>query len=117
MDLSGKYLLTRKYAEMLFPNFVKKVEKELEIARKGTKELLAESPARPINQLADPRKRHPYWIYAGDQVDKVAELAKQGKSKMEIAKEMDLKLSTIYSYLTMARGKGILPKNFFVKDR
>jgi transposase len=113
-------LITRKYAEKWFPEFVNDFDKTLKGVDIGVRKIMTSVP-RPTKKdrpYTRPERREggKYYSVNLKKVYKAADLALEGKNKLEIAHELNIKILTVGAYLTIARGKGFLPKDFKVPD-
>lgn len=115
--------MSREYAERWFPEFVKQFDKTLKEVNGEVRKDMSSVPhpttgfkkdrpyIRPEHQ-----KSKKWFMQKVKKVDDVAQLALEGKNKSEIGEILNLKMNTVQSYLSVARGKGILPKDFIVVD-
>lgn len=119
-------MISRAYAERWFPTFVAKLDGELAQAKCRSdsivKDLLVPQ-GDGIRRYANGNKvtryeeRGDYWNAAGPRVELAVKLAKEGKSKTEIAKEMTLSPITVAHYLKIARRRNMLPSDFSVRNK
>jgi DNA-binding NarL/FixJ family response regulator len=109
----------------LSETFLNKVEAELEEANKNAR-LIAKDLKPPVQELkkkiAKSRGSRPLtWkerqIYDADNpnVIAVARLVKEGKTRSEIAEELELGEPTVAKYASIARGTGSLDKDLHLK--
>ncbi len=109
-------MISRKYAERYFPDFVDFVDKEVKEAGKRAREAI-ENKTIFIARNSSPKVDTEKWksVYTSTRV--VASLANQGLSKQRIAKATGLKMNTVRHYLQNARREGLIPEGLVVRTK